>query len=91
MPWTGLPITAVVSAGPTVDLRCGQALFADELLPVDSAFVCFDLAALGERQTLGLSGARINPSLCAPLTGVSQRMARTGHRRQRLDAVIGSI
>lgn len=48
--WIGNPVTAVVSAGPSVDLRCGQALFDGGLLPADSALVRFDIVTPGRRR-----------------------------------------
>ena len=54
--WIGLPVTAVVSADPSVDLRCGLALFADGLLPVDSALVRFDLVTPGRRRRRTIVG-----------------------------------
>ena len=48
--WIGNPVTAVVSAGASVDLRCGEALFDGGLLPVDSALVRFDIVTPGRRR-----------------------------------------
>lgn len=43
--WVGEPITTAISAEPPVDRRCGEALFGDGLLPLDSALVRFELLA----------------------------------------------
>jgi|694.fasta_scaffold130606_1 hypothetical protein len=54
--WVGEPLTAVVSAGPSLDLRCGQALFADGLLPIDSALVRFDVVTPAPRRRRTIAG-----------------------------------
>jgi hypothetical protein len=46
----------VVSAGPSLDLRCGQALFADGLLPIDSALVRFDVVTPAPRRRRTIAG-----------------------------------
>ena len=51
--WVGQPLTAAVSAEPSVDRRCAEALFGDGFLPLDSALVRFDmLAPVQRRRTL---------------------------------------
>jgi hypothetical protein len=48
--WVGEPLTAAISAEPSVDRRCGEALFGDGLLPLDSALVRFELLAPTRRR-----------------------------------------
>lgn len=48
--WVGQPLIAAVSAAPSVDRRCAEALFEDGLLPLDSALVRFDMLAPGQRR-----------------------------------------
>lgn len=48
--WAGQPLTAAISVGPQVDLRCGEAIFGDGLLPLDSALVRFEVLAPARRR-----------------------------------------
>jgi hypothetical protein len=67
--WSGHTLSAVISAGPTVDRRCAEALFGDGLLPLDSALVRFDyrsvggrrrtISGLGDFRQLRLAGGRV--------------------------------
>jgi hypothetical protein len=41
--WAGHPLTAAISAAPSVDRRCAEALFGDGLVPLDSALVRFEV------------------------------------------------
>lgn len=48
--WAGQPLTAAISAAPSVDRRCAEALFGDGLVPLDSALVRFDVIAPSQRR-----------------------------------------
>ena len=51
--WSGQTLSVAIFAGPAVERRCGEALFGDGLLPLDSALVRFDyLSPPGRRRTI---------------------------------------
>jgi len=52
--WAGRPLTAAISAGPSLPRGIDEALFGVDLLPNDSALVRFEVAAprRGRRRTL---------------------------------------
>ncbi len=54
--WVGQPLTAVMCVGPKVGLRCGEALFGDGLLPIDSVLVQFDLQLPTRRRRRTIPG-----------------------------------
>jgi hypothetical protein len=51
--WSGETLSVAICAERRVDARCGEALFGDGLLPVDSALVHFEcLSPHGRRRTI---------------------------------------
>lgn len=48
--WVGQPLTAAISAEHPVDRRCGEALFGDGLIPIDSALVRFEVLGPARRR-----------------------------------------
>ncbi|PKN55914.1 MAG: hypothetical protein CVU56_18755 [Deltaproteobacteria bacterium HGW-Deltaproteobacteria-14] len=55
--WAGEPLTAVISAGPTLPRRVDEALFGAGILPMDSALVRFEMVGpVRRRRTLSGMG-----------------------------------
>lgn len=51
--WSSSPLDAVISAAPSLDRFCGEALFGGRLLPLDSALVRFtEVEPVRRRRTL---------------------------------------
>lgn len=48
--WVGVPLTAAISATRRIDRRRVEALFGDELLPMDSALVHFEVTSPARRR-----------------------------------------
>lgn len=48
--WAGQPLTAAISAGPALPRHVDAALFGGELLPCDSALVCYEVVEIHRRR-----------------------------------------
>lgn len=48
--WAGQPLTAAISAGPTLPRHIDAALFGADLMPCDSVLVRYEVVALRRRR-----------------------------------------